>query len=327
MEDTKIEGKKVHAATKADDKGVMGRLFWYTVGGCLVPCEELKDKWTKLGLPAEWRPNDPRPSDVFKQATKSVEEEEHVKVKDEDCIATYIVEPAKSTARIRHVVRLLKKDKKEGAKEKPFNTQDVGEWELDDDDKIVVRLYVTDEAIVKKFDKMTVEVRKTYNTLKKSITENDLRYVLKEAIHRMPYILLRPSGGVYFVPNECTQRLEQFSKLLKWVSESYSTTAFKSELWQIPLVQESRDLVYEKFQDDVIERINKVFTEITDIVAKEDATVYPCKFKEYMETLEHISETYHRYTELLDDDITTVKSKMDILKEALVKLQTKVKGP
>jgi hypothetical protein len=323
MKQVEINGKKVYVTENGEDK-MMGCLFWYTIGGCVIPIEELKKKWRDLGLDEDFMPKDPRMTDAFMTATKDIECDERVLIGDQEAVVTYRVESMKGSETARHVIRIVKsKDK-----DKQYEAVDIGKWEINKHNgEITSQEFTTDIQLRNKFKQMTIHLEEKYHELMTNFTENDIRTALRSMIYKMPYIMLRPSGAVYFVPKECVETIKKMSLLMKWINEKYSKTSFKSEMWYVPVQQENRDMIYEKFQDDVLSRINDMLNDIADIVKDPDRKIYPSKYKSYCDEFEHLVQTYVRYKEMLDDEIESVKVKCEILRQSIFnELMKKVSG-
>jgi len=236
----------------------IGRISWFSVRSFELSREVLLSKWVEAGLTeGEFLPAT-RPCDAYKQATKMVEDK--IKVSD-TTITRYILRHQEGRPNVRHVIReLLRK-----GEDKPFGFEDIGRFTFKDEGTPVVEgIWHGPGEADEGWLELVAMVKARYETLLTVHDDLDIRLVLARKLRKWHSLLLRPTGGVYFIPKDFAPEAEAYAKFLRLVG---------SEMWALVVTAEATPMVRQKVEEYKAEAAQAA----ADKLAKAEAEVDPKK--------------------------------------------------
>jgi hypothetical protein len=87
-------------------------------------------------------------------------------------------------------------------------------------------------------------VKTRYETLLATHNDIDVRLALQKRLRHWHSLLLRPTGGVYFVPKDFAEEAEAYARFLRSIG---------SEMWALSVSQDAAPMVHEKFEEHKVE--------------------------------------------------------------------------
>ncbi|VVB53362.1 Uncharacterised protein [uncultured archaeon] len=218
---------------KVDGKAEgIGRISWFSVRSFELDRETLLKKWTEAGLPESEFLNAPRAPDCFKVATRIIDQ--RIRVDDAtNTVTKYMVRYEEGRPAVRHVVR----ERYKKGDEKPFAFDDVGVLTYDVDGTVSGKKYDTNDE---EWDSIVGDVKTRYETLMKVHNDVDVRTALQRKLKKWHSLLLRPTGGVYFVPKDFAGEVDRYADFLRSIG---------SEMWALVVSKADSGMVKKKFED------------------------------------------------------------------------------
>lgn len=310
--DVKINDKKI-AVVQKEDSNFLGRIFWYTIAEADIPVDELEELYRELGIDKQYFPKTLRDDNVFKIVTKMAEHKGKFVYNDETIEYEDLIRDLKGT---RILVRETKSDK--------LKHPQIGEWKLEGGE-IESKLY--DKRFKEEFDRITKLVKANFKKYKVTYRGKNIRDTLRDAIYTMNHIQLRPSGGVYFIPEIYSQIMDRFSELIRVINKRYKVSTWNSELITIPVIdtEPQRDMIMYKYEEETANTIDKVLVEVTEVLKDDDATITPAKYGKLIEQLNYMKDTKQKYEDLLEKKLSKTEEGLKFLNQQLVQLTSKVK--
>lgn len=294
-----VSNLSVSAVSDSQREGLLGRLCWYTVHDKEVSINELKEHYSIVGLPAEFLPKPVRPIDAFRRATTELEATRI------PCGNNYflniLIREVKTDPKvaIRHIVKEIV-DSKNVRLQYSVTGEIVFERETN---KICTRAF-TDDTITKD---LLIKAEELYNKYKENYDGSHIRRLVRDILYRLNPVIVRPSGGVYFVPEEHAETLLKLKKLIQLLG---------SEFFTIPLINdaETRDMILKKYVDQVTEQI----IEISTLMNKGDVT--KAEMVTLFETSKKLLQQLDQYEGILQAELTDLKERANLLKLQLMQI-------
>lgn len=300
----------------------LGRLVWYSISEQMeISHTEFNAKALKAFYGLEDQPDIPgfpRPTDVFKRGcTQS--QRKNVETEDENVRLNYMTRPTGFDKDVvwRTIVR--EKVDSEG-------------HTLGYDELVRVTFHREDETI--RFEDLTiaedddnVESIKTYiKTYYKEeidkITPYAVREFVRKCLERTIFATkVRPSGGIYFVPEEYGPAVDALDNLLNDLGEA-------SSFHYLPLPDDSkqREMLRVAFEDESVYAMDKLIAEMVEVL-KSNKKISTDRFASMKLEYDNLLKKVGDYSELLDEKMETSSNRLLILKKVLVKtLNTSVKS-
>lgn len=311
-----LDGKHIAVAvSSSDNDAVIGRICWYTICELLVPTEKLYELLQKNNIPKDMYPSEPRASDCFKKAIQKVSQ------KNPDYIFTEerIVDVGKVT--VNPNTRLLVSKEKKTEDTLPV----IGVWSYDKDTETIIPTLI-DKERADKFAEISNQVMTTYETLRTNFDEKNVRDMIRSILYKTYAVSMRDKGSIYFVSSEYTDILIGIANVINSL-RPYAIQV-PSEMVTIPVIdtEDMRNLISIKFEQEVVNDVKSMLVEITDIIHNPDATVLPCKYKQYAERLKYLRQMAEKYKVHIEVVSENVNTQLDILQKQLVKLADKIKN-
>ncbi|OGC89254.1 MAG: hypothetical protein A2W25_04300 [candidate division Zixibacteria bacterium RBG_16_53_22] len=226
-------------AVRATDEAI-GRISWFSVRSFELDRETLLRIWAECGLTDEEFLPETRAPDAFKAACK-VLENRVLTDKERGIITRYLVRHEDGAPHIRHaVVEYYQK-----GQEKPFAFIDLGRFTYGTDEK-TIKAVPYDEGISKigeaEWNEVVRIVKDAFAHAMKYHNDVDVRQAVQRKLRHWHSLLLRPTGGVYFIPALHGEVADKYAKFLR---------AIGSEMWSIVVAKdpETIGLVRDKLAD------------------------------------------------------------------------------
>lgn len=292
--------KNMAAIDFKQPKGIdfLGYLCWYTIYDNKITRSELENKFIDAGIDIRYMPNKIKAVDAFRRATAELEEN-RLPYSGTEKYQNFLVREVLCDRKkvVRHLIREVVDGKNvrleyTKAAEITFNR----EYET-------IHVHSTDNGTfdrVSKVDKLFKEYKETYDG-------QHLRRMVRTILYDMNPAAVRPSGGVYFVPQRYQDQLFALERLIRSIG---------GEFFAMPLIDQenSRDMLYQKFSEQVEENI----AQMKDILQKQN--VQKSEMIRVIENAKKLFAQIDEYEELLNKNLNDLKVGVDVLKEQILTL-------
>jgi hypothetical protein len=233
-----MEGMEGVVATARDD--AIGRISWFSVRSFEMERERLLKIWAECGLTEDEFFPATRAPDAFKASCKVLENRTLVD-KEKGIIARYLVRHEDGAPHIRHVVQELYQK----GQEKPFGFTDLGRFTFGADEK-TIKAVPYPEGVAKvgeaEWQEVIRIVQTAFDHFLRFHNDIDVRQAVQRQLRQWHSLLLRPTGGVYFIPGIHGEVADKYAKFLR---------AIGSEMWSIVVTNdpEAAGMVKTKMKD------------------------------------------------------------------------------
>lgn len=299
----KIQDKKV-IATKQEGDNQLGYIFWYSVTSDVeVTRIELQQHFNTIGIDEAWLPNEIRPSDAFRRATKEIQRKK-VPTNNPNIFQNFLVREVYSDNKVvqRNIV---------------IEEVDQSGKRLNYDPKATVMTLVkenndfeitSDNTTAKE---LAMEAKQRFQKYIDYYSAQQLRVMVNKYLSSLAPTAVRANGGVYFVPQTYATELKKLQLLCK---------ILQSEGVSIPLYDttDNQNLVLSKLENDLQETLKrcKELSE-TDNLRK-------ALYKDGIEEARRIVKTYQTYKENLQIDVEKFENTLNDLRLTAVTLTQKI---
>lgn len=287
------------ATDKTD--GILGYLFWFSIGNILIHQKDLDEKLEDNGVGSEFMPNAIRISDAFRRATTEVKRR-----KDTEFTGMYqnllVAEVVASPELIRRKIVIETIDR-----ENVDLSYEVGKGEIELNKQDESFSYSSNDPEI---TAVCEEVEEKFHIYRNHYGSQALRAMIPRIMEHLSVTPMRKNGGVYFVPENKTEGL---TNLVEFINSLEGSEAYK-----VPVVssQENSEMVNKKL-DDHLEQLLKQ-CEDTDGLRKgqmkaliNETNRAIDSYKDYRDLTEERSEYFLEKVARLKDEVLRVTTRLD----------------
>jgi len=287
------------ATDKTD--GILGHLFWFSIGNILIHHEELDEKLKENGIDREFMPNAIRISDAFRRATTEVKRR-----KDTEFSGMYqnllVAEVVASPELIIRKIVIETIDR-----ENVDLTYEVGKGEIELNKENESFSYSSNDPEI---IAVCEEVEEKFHIYRNHYGAQALRAMIPKIMDHLAVTPMRKNGGVYFVPANKTEGLTNLVEFINSLEES--------EAYKVPVVSnsENNDMINKKLDDHLQQLLKQC--ENTDDLKKgqikaliNETNIAIDSYKEYRDLTEERSEYFLAKVARLKDEVLRVTTKLD----------------
>lgn len=260
----------------------IGRISWFSVRCFEAEREGLLKKWTDAGLAeADFLPA-PRSCDCFKQSVRILD----ARIRQTDgMVARFIVRYEEGRPHIRHIIR----EQYRKGESKPFGFTDIGTVTYhDENDTLTFEEHTPGEE--PDWAEITTQIKQRYETLLRVHNDVDVRAALAKKLRHWHSLLLRPTGGVYFVPRDFGVEADAYAEFLRSIG---------SEMWSLVVSTDAVPLVKQKLEEHEAE-VEKEMAEKKVVVEAEKDEKKKAAVQRHMdEEMARLKEMKKRYAPLV----------------------------
>jgi hypothetical protein len=299
----------------------LGSLVWFTISDCRVIREELAVAFLDAGIDQKYLPKPISPRDAFRRATKRIEMKE-VPLGDDKFLNLLIRDVRQDKDLIvRHVVREIR-----DWQNTRLQHLAVADLRLTEQDKGFA-LTISPLMTMLQEETTAVEAFKAdFDVEKENYNGRTVRDIIMDVLRDCDPVNVRPSGGVYFTPEEHREKIEALKRLVKILS-AYNHNGYKSTLWSIPVInaEEQRGMLEESLNDQVREESQVLVKEMVDLLgdgAKRKITA--ALAQQYVERVQRLGDLVGKYEDMLQFEAVSAKSNYELAMKQAVELLVKV---
>ncbi|HEX6923640.1 MAG TPA: DUF6744 family protein [Bacillales bacterium] len=285
-----VDLSNVVAIQNEKQESVIGYLTWHSLGQQLIQRDELRRKLNEAGLDSGWLPNEIRPSDAFRRATKEVESK--TSVPENGVFKNYLV-------------REVFSDKKTVHRKIVCETVDPKGRRLDYNESAILTLdKVSNQFDFVSFDdvarNLAREAEERFFLYRDNYAAPHIRAMIMWILKSLSPTPVRPHGGVYFIPSA---HARQLGRLCRFVSELENGEAF-----QVPLLNthDNRQMIYEKLKQHLEKVLGECHSGMNGNLTKS-------QLKETIEEAKRIIKDYRYYKTVVTEDVDKIEQSVSML--------------
>lgn len=312
---TDFMDNKVALADKKEG-GYLGRLLWFTITDMKITREDLYNAFVDSGLSTRFLPKPINFRDAFRRASSECEVK-GIFLEDGRSLNILVREVLMDRKRIvRQLVREIV-----DSKNRRLEYRAVAELEVDENGD----LHVSHLDNLNKYEVKTInKIERNYKEAKIHYNGRHIREIVVNVLKELNPISVRPSGGVYFVPEKYADTVTALGKFAKYVAK-YGTTGNYTRVWNIPVVDtdEQRQMVTESLEDHVRVESEALLRELAEAM-KSKSGVTPNVVQTYVEKLNKLKSMIKDYEEMLEEKIETVRVTLQFAEKGVKNLLDKM---
>lgn len=281
----------------------LGRLCWYTIHEQLsLTREQLEDMFDQSGVDMKFLPNPVREVDVFRRATGRVEK--NGIPLDKDRSINVLVREVNSTR--DGVARQIVVEVVDVKNVRLSYTPAVTLLFVRKTGRINTLVHVPDPAA----EEAARRAEELYEALLGKYEGDHIRRMVSGILSDMKPTAVRPSGGVYFVPEKYRKELFGLERLVRMLG---------CEFFTIPVVDslDTREMVKKKLEEQILTAI----AGLADALKEENLTQK--QVVSLMEEAKKLIADVEEYEALLERDLSDLRHRVGLLKMQAVELLEK----
>jgi len=282
--------ENVAAVTSSNDTDVIGHLTWYSMSEMLITRDELRQKLIESGVGEGFMPHEIRMPDAFRRATS----DKHRRKLSESVYENYLFrEVASDRQSVQRNIVLETVDEK--GKRLEYNPAAVT-LVLDKSNTHVTINHTSELA-----RRIAEEAVTRFHIYRDNYGSQTLRTVAMNVLKSMSPTPVRPNGGVYFVPDQFTPRLDALMSFMRCLDGG--------EGEKVPLIN-SRDM------KGMITR--KLFDHLTQTLKNCENGVHnhlpKGQVKEILEDARRVVQDFKEYSAILTGDLSDMEAYVDLIR-------------
>lgn len=306
---------------KQFEANFLGRILWFTVSEMRVSADQLKAAFQNAGIDEKYLPKPISPRDAFRRATK-VAEAKRIKL-DNDRYLNLLVREVKMSDDeiVRQLVREVVDSKNVRLEYLP-----VANMKLVNDTDFITEPIVPRHDLYNDEDIALLKVENEFDRCKDNYNGRHVRELVQNILNGCRPVAVRPSGGVYFVPEEFADAVQALSNMIRELSQ-YSIDAERSRMYHVPVidVQEHRVMVAESLEDQVKNDSQSLIAEMAKIL-KDGRNITQKTAEQYINKVKDLKKMVAKYEDMLNTEILNVQECMNIALEQAKKLLENVEA-
>jgi hypothetical protein len=290
------------AVTKNEKDAFIGHLFWYSISDDLYSRQELRNTLKNQGLSEGFMPNEIRPVDAFRRATKEVET--RVAVNDK-LYENFLVRDVYSDVQVavRHIV---KETVDSQGKRLSYNEKEA--VIVLDKKSNTIQITATPDSVAERQAQKAVEL---FDIFKEHHNGQAVRGMVQSILRTMSPTPMRPSGGIYFIPST------HADTLIKLVN--FCSAFAKGEGFKVPVVEskDNIDMVAKKVGD----HLDGILNQCRGALA--DGTLTKSKLQELLSDARTTVASYKDYENMLTQQQEDMDKRIQEIRDTMMLLMDK----
>ena len=311
----------LRAVNNGEDGGFIGRLLWFSVSDMKVDRSTLEGLFNKAGINHKYLPKEISPRDALRRASKEIEVKRepngqkgvHMNILvrevtcDKDRLVRQVVRETVDSDNTRLGYDVIAQVTLEG--------QDNPKLEI----KPMCKLYPNEQKLVD-------SIRDRYDDAVTHYNGKNARDIIKKILFDCNPVSVRPSGGVYFVPEQYAGVVEGLKGLTNALAP-YSTTGESTKMYGVPVIDtvEQREMVMDSLEAQVGAMAEGLLKEMAE--AEKAGSLTQKRATQFVERVKELKKSCAEYKEWLETEKLKAESNLDIARKKATKLLSKVESP
>lgn len=274
-------------------QSILGHLTWYSIGAMLISRQELEQKMIQSGLGNGWMPAKIRVPDAFRRATAM---KHRVKVSENEFKNYLCREVSSDKESVQRNIVIETVDTK--GKRLGYN-ETAAIITLDKDNETIDLEYTESMA-----GELAREAVARFGVYKNNYSANSLRSVVMNILKSMSPTPVRPTGGVYFIPQKFEDRLSSVVNFLRLLEHG------EGEL--VPLVNSNqmKEMVSRKLQDH-LESV------IKNVESAQAGGLLKGQIKQVIDDAQQAVKDFRDYESIIAGNISSMEDKILLIRNKI----------
>jgi len=308
-----------------DDKqfetSFLGRILWFSISDCKVTYSQLESAFRNAGIDEKHLPKEISPRDAFRRATK-IAEAKRIKL-DSDRYLNLLVREVKMSD--DEIVRQLVREVVDSGNVR-LEYLPIANLKLENDKDFIAEPIISRYELYNDENMALLKVENEFDRCKDNYNGRHVRELVQNILSRCDPVAVRPSGGVYFVPEQYSQTVQGLSDMVRELSQ-YSIDSEKSRCYSLPVIDahEHRVMVTESLEDQVKNESQSLVGEMAKML-KDGKTITQRTAEQYINRVKQLRTTVKKYEDMLNTEILGTQSAMDIAMQQARKLLESVEA-
>jgi hypothetical protein len=299
----------------------LGRILWFTVSEMRINYSQLESAFQNAGIDEKYLPKEISPRDAFRRATK-IAEAKRIKL-DSDRYLNLLVREVKmsDTEIVRQLVREVVDSGNVRLEYLP-----VANLKLENDKDFIAEPIVDQCELLNDESIALLKVENEFDRCKDNYNGRHVRELVQNILSGCDPVAVRPSGGVYFIPEQYSQTVHGLSDMIRELSQ-YSIDTERSRMYSVPVIsaEEHRVMITESLEDQVKGDSQAIITEMAKML-KDGKTITPKLAESYINKVKGLRKLVEKYEDVLSTEVLNVQSIMDIAMQQAKKLLENVEA-
>lgn len=319
------------AIEQLPQEAFLGSLLFFSISQADVNLANAKRDLTAAGLSTDSLRKNLRPVDAFRKAAKRIEKKfkEVNGIRSEMMVRSVGEDGAQS---YRHII--LERAVVQAGKKRRVFYEKVGELtftrgvkkdgEYEGHGVEVRRTTDNIGALTPEEDQWLTEQLATfqdhYDHLLHYMDSHAVRTFVREYVYNLSGTCVKESGGLYFIKQDHHSEVE---KLTEWVK------SIGSEFHALPLLNlvEQKEMILEAFEDETIQEVERLMTEIARILSDPDRKIEEKTFDAYADKASNLAAKIDEYNSMLGTKAERAAYEVSIFGQQVLSLATRIKEP
>ena len=285
---------------------LLGRILWFSITETRISYEQLKTAFLNAGIDKKYLPKSICVRDAFRRASK-IAEAKRIQL-DKDRYLNLFVREVKNAdgEMIRQLVREIVDPKNVRSEYAPVANMVLKNKDFDVHKLSGVPVLLREEKTA------LTNVETEFNRCKSNYNGRGIRELIQKILNDMDPVLVRPSGGVYFIPERFVDVVETLSELVSEISR-YSVSGEKSSFWHVPIAnaKEHRAMVIGALEEQVKKDIQSLVAEMANVLKGKKSITQKLSEK-YIQQVKELEEKVKKYEEVLQAEVVFCRSTIDL---------------
>lgn len=299
----------------------LGRILWFTVSEMRVSADQLKTAFQNAGIDEKHLPKEISPRDAFRRATK-IAEAKRIKI-DSERYLNLLVREVKMSDDI--IVRQLVREVVDSGNVR-LEYLPVANLKLENDKTFITEPLINRYDLLNDEDIALLKVENEFDKCQANYNGRHVRELVQGILSKCDPVSVRPSGGVYFIPECHSETVQALSDFVRELSQ-YSIDAERSRLFQVPVIsaEEHKVMITESLEDQVKGDSQSLISEMAKML-KDGRTITPKLAESYINKVKGLRKLVEKYEDVLQTEIIGTQSAMDIAMQQARKLLDNVEA-
>ncbi len=299
--------EKVHSGVEL---AFLGSLLWFTIAEGRVALENIEDAIRGAGIDEKYLPHARNKRDAFRLASKMGEcrgipfgkKKVNLLVRDIKTAGNILV---------RNLVREVVDSRNIRLKLLPVMRLELTEDELLTSSDLVNELLPEERDAAER-------IREEFNLACVYYNSNTVRSIVQSILGTCAPVSVRPSGGVYFIPDKYSGTVEQLKTMIGVLNQSCDA---HNSIYSVPVVDafEQRELIQDSLEEQVTKEGSDLLEEVRNAIQNGD-NITEFKAKQYMQRAKKLGELVVEYEDALQYQATSARANLDLAQKGIVNI-------
>lgn len=301
-----VDVRNLAAVTEKPESGILGFLTWYTISEKPIMRDDIEQCLKHSGIDTNWMPPPVRVPDAFRRATSSVQRK-RVPTNDPATFENYLCRDV-STDRTQVQRNVVVEVVNSQGKRLDYRTEEAV--------LILDKESGTIKADVEQYSRAVDMVNEAIALFEMFKTHHDsmaIRLMALNYLKSLSPTSVKPSGGVYFIPEKYEGELEKLVTFLQSLPGG-------SEAFMIPLIDSkaNKDMVRKKLHDNLKDTLQSLKDGILNTKLDRWHT------NQLLDEAKRKVETFREYQDLLNDELEDMDDVRKMIHQQMLKLVDKL---